>query len=266
MTVAADKMPDSDLISGATDLVFDPPWMNAAGSLGFLPPARGSWEYEALGAHCAFVTNPVSLYSRTPAAERGVALYEGGFLLHSGLPNPGLKSVLRRYAHAWAQAGCPVWVHLVAENPQDTQRMVRQLEGIEGVAAVELGFAPQTPARLVLAMVQAAAGELPVVAQISLESAGAEWLEELRPAGASAVSLGAPRGVLQKKDGGWISGRLYGPGLLPQALAAVRVLKPLGLPVIASGGVFRRKDGEALRAAGAAAVQLDAVLWRGWMD
>jgi NAD(P)H-dependent flavin oxidoreductase YrpB (nitropropane dioxygenase family) len=37
-----------------------------------------------------------------------------------------------------------------------------------------------------------------------------------------------------------------------------------GLPVIASGGVYRESHIQAMRQAGAFAVQLDAVLWRGF--
>ena len=67
--------------------------------------------------------------------------------------------------------------------------------------------------------------------------------------------------MLPGREARLVSGRLYGPAILPLALNAVRSLKKLGLPVIAGGGVFRKKDGEAMLSAGALAVQLDAVLW-----
>ncbi len=49
------------------DLAFDPPIMNAAGSLGFFPDFHSSIDWSSLGA---FVTNPVSLTPRTPAHGR----------------------------------------------------------------------------------------------------------------------------------------------------------------------------------------------------
>ena len=67
--------------------------------------------------------------------------------------------------------------------------------------------------------------------------------------------------VLFSSAGKLIAGRLYGPALLPLALAAVYSLRRQSLPVIAGGGVYRKADGEALQAAGAVAVQLDSVLW-----
>ena len=57
-----------------------------------------------------------------------------------------------------------------------------------------------------------------------------------------------------------------GPGLFPQALAAVRTAHRARLPLIASAGVYTRGQGEALLQAGARAVALDGVLWRGWEE
>jgi NAD(P)H-dependent flavin oxidoreductase YrpB (nitropropane dioxygenase family) len=48
-------------------------------------------------------------------------------------------------------------------------------------------------------------------------------------------------------------------------LASLLALRKLNLPVIAGAGVFQRKDAQALLALGAAAVQVDTALWRGWL-
>ena len=63
--------------------------------------------------------------------------------------------------------------------------------------------------------------------------------------------------------GEFVTGRLYGPSLFPQALALVRDAARVGIPVIGSGGVWKPEQAEAMKEAGAIAVQLDAVLWRG---
>ena len=55
------------------DLYFSKPLMNAAGSLGFAPDMRLGIPFDSLGA---FVTNPISLRSRKPAAQP--ALRGGG--------------------------------------------------------------------------------------------------------------------------------------------------------------------------------------------
>jgi dihydroorotate dehydrogenase len=60
-----------------------------------------------------------------------------------------------------------------------------------------------------------------------------------------------------------VSGRLYGPGLFPQAAAAVLKMAALGIPAIGAGGIYSREQADKLLSAGAVAVQLDGVLWRG---
>src|SRR5512141_2867236 len=92
------------------DFVLRLPWMNAAGTLGFAPNPRGPVDLSRLGA---FITNPVSLRSRSPAENRGLLAFPGGFLLHTGWPNPGLNAALRRWASRWAEASLPVVLHLL---------------------------------------------------------------------------------------------------------------------------------------------------------
>jgi dihydroorotate dehydrogenase (NAD+) catalytic subunit len=241
------------------DLYLDPPYMNAAGTLGFAPPAR--WPIpEPVGA---FVTNPISLAPRTPAAERGLLEYPGGMLLHTGLPNPGISRVLRQYTARWQQSKLPVWVHLIGANPDEIHQMVQRLEGREGVMAVEIGIPPDARGSDALAFLEAAFGELPVIAHLPLTAAGESWILEIPKSGASAISLGGPRGTLYTDSGKPLSGRLYGPALLPQVIAAVQAARRAGIPVIAGAGIYRRQDAQAVRDAGAWAVQVDTLLWKG---
>src|SRR3972149_4838806 len=102
------------------------PLMNAAGFLGFAPDVRGPLNLERLGV---FITNPVSLEPRTPAHGTRWLAYPGGFLLHTGHPNPGLKAVLRRYAGRWRRSPLPVVVHLLTHRLEELAWMVRRLEG-----------------------------------------------------------------------------------------------------------------------------------------
>ena len=236
------------------ELYLEKALMNAAGTLGFAPDLKGPVDLSQLGA---FVTNPVSQGGRTPAGGKRFSHYPGGFVLHSGLPNPGLNAVIHKYRKRWGRATVPVIVHLLALDPASLARMVERLEGIEGVMAVEVGLPPAVDPVSAYDFAQAAIGELPAILRLPLEQA-----EELSKAvidgGASAVSLGAPRGKLVG-----ISGRMYGPGVFPLALRAVESLAGSGVPVIGAGGVYEQRDLEAMLAAGALAVQVDAVLWRG---
>lgn len=253
------------------DLYFSKPLMNAAGSLGFAPDAQTREVLEtsrvSLGA---FVTNPLSLRPRQPAAKPQAIEYPGGFLLHSGLPNPGFHAALKRYASRWDKADLPVIVHLMADRPEEAQYMVQALEMQENVMAAELGFAPLLANDILLLTLEMCLGELPLIISLPVEqvlSLGPRLIQE----GAQAISISAPRGALPPEHSSLITdkpitdklitGRLYGPSLFPRTLETVYSAARIGLPIIGAGGVWSRENAEAMIAAGALAVQVDAALW-----
>jgi dihydroorotate dehydrogenase (NAD+) catalytic subunit len=259
------------------DLYFSKPLMNAAGSLGFVPDPRAGIALDSFGA---FVTNPLSLRPRQPAAKPEVIEYPGGFLLHSGLPNPGFSEGIKRYASRWDKSDWPIIVHLMADRPEETQRMVRRLETRENVMAVELGFAPLLADDILLLTLEMTLGELPLIFSLPVEqvlSLGPRLIQE----GAQAISISPPRGALPLTPtphlhlrqvqvsaaspmgrGELITGRLYGPSLFPRALETVYSAGKLGLPIIGAGGVWSNENADAMLSAGALAVQVDAVLWK----
>ncbi|HEY2980012.1 MAG TPA: hypothetical protein VGJ22_02430 [Anaerolineales bacterium] len=243
------------------DLIFRKPVMNAAGMLGFAPDLRG---LDGLGA---FVTNPISLRPRLPAVRPALIEYPGGFLLHTGLPNPGLSAVLKRHSARWSRADLPVIVHLMADRPEETARMVRTLEGVEAVLAAELGFAPLLADDILLVTLEMCLGELPLIFCLPPDQVlrlGPRLVE----GGAAAISLAAPRGTLLRaadgettEDSERVSGRLFGPSLFPQSLDLVCDAVRLNLPVIGAGGLWTKAQTRAMLDAGALAVQADAALW-----
>jgi dihydroorotate dehydrogenase (NAD+) catalytic subunit len=188
--------------------------------------------------------------------------FPGGFLLHSGLPNPGLRAVLKANAERWANAPLPILVHLLGDTPREIGEMVARLEGLDGVIGVEIGLAPGVERETAAEMAFAAVGELAVVVCLPPERL-ADLGPYLAQAGVETISLSAPRGVLPNgRSRRLVAGRLYGPALLPAAIGAVLDAHRLGFDVIASGGGYTQADVDALLAAGAFAVELDAVLWR----
>jgi len=241
------------------DLTFSSPYMNAPGTLGFAPDYRAPIPWDSFGA---FMTNPLSLRPRLPTAKPALIEYPGGFLLHTGLPNPGLKSAVKMYARRWADSRLPIIAHLMADRPEETSRMIELLEELENIAAVELGFAPLLADDIILLTIEMSLGELPLIVSLPFEqvlSLGPRVMQE----GAAAISLAAPRGMLTADDGQLTTGRLSGPALFPQALISVRDAVGANLPIIGGGGIGSKESADAMLSVGALAVQIDASLWKG---
>lgn len=239
------------------DLYFSKPLINAAGSLGFAPDPRNGIPLDVFGA---FVTNPVSLRPRLPTTHPSVTEFPGGFLMHTGLPNPGFSTVIKKYSAKWNRADLPIIVHLMADRPEETQRMVRELENVENVMAVQLGFAPLLADDIILLTLEMCLGEVPLIFALPHEQV-LSLGRQLMDGGASAISITSPRGTMYDKSGKFITGRLYGQSLFPRALDVVRSAAMIGLPIIGSGGVWSQADAEAMLKAGALAVETDARLW-----
>jgi dihydroorotate dehydrogenase len=239
-------------------LIFDPPLMNAAGTLGFAPDSRLPLDWEAFGA---FITNPVSIKPRKPASGGRWEAYPGGAVLHSGFPNPGFRKVVGQYAAQWALSPLPVIVHLLADRPDELGRRVEHLETLENIQAVEIGFPDEISLPEIREVIRACVGEIALIARVPISRA-IETGEASLEAGAAAISLAPPRGSLPTGKSAQ-SGRMYGPGVFPLALQAVRQLAAHQIPVIAAGGVYSRSQAEAMRENGAVAVQVDLAIWRG---
>ena len=242
-----------------SDLFFEKPLMNAAGILGFAPDSKGVVDLSSFGA---FVTNPISRQAREPAHGTRFVTYPGGFLLHTGLPNPGLSIAIKRFGARWRRSPIPVILHLLAQEPGELVSMVERLEIVEGVMGVEVGLPPDATPELVYQLVQATFGELPVIVRVNLD-VSADIVQAMIEAGVSAISLGAPRGTLLDDNDTPVSGRLYGPGVFPLALKAVENFAGLGISIIGGGGVYQTSQVDAMLKAGASAVQVGAALWKG---
>jgi dihydroorotate dehydrogenase len=139
--------------------------------------------------------------------------------------------------------------------------MMDQLESVDNIQAIELGLhGPDLD--LSLDLVSAAQkGELPLIANLPL-NIDPHNIPLIEAAGVQAISMGPPRGTIVTSDGEKISGRLYGPHLLPTALNALeRWCAATVLPIIAGSGVYQKTDAMNMFELGAQAVQIDTILW-----
>ena len=237
------------------------PIMPAAGSAGFGGEYVGLIDWSRWGA---LVTNPVTARPRRPADEPVRVDLGAAILVHTGIPNPGIRAVIADQQHVWKRLDAPVIVHIASTTPDDVAECVVRLVIVEGVGGVELGVRDEEDEGAIAALIAAAVevGGPPVLVRLPLERAAA-----LAPlcaeAGADALVVAAPpRGTLPW-SGDYVSGRLYGRGVLPLALRAVReTLEKVDLPIVAAGGVHTVEDARMMLAAGAVAVQIDTLIWR----
>jgi len=240
------------------DIFLKKPFVNTSGVLGFYPDPHTMPYLDQLGA---FITNPISRLPRTAAGNRACIPFSGGFLMHTGLGNPGISRAIRQFRRRWADAPLPVIVHLLVEDPGSLAEMIRKLEELENIMAVELGLSPDCTPDEIPPILEAAFGELPVVVCLSPEQVPVlgEMLVGLNPA---AVHLVEPRGTLPNRDGSLVTGRLYGPAIFPQMLSAAQKLVSMGFPVIANGGIYENWQVTAMMEVGVIAVGLGSALWQ----
>ena len=260
------------------------PVMPAAGCFGLGTEYARLVEVETLGA---VVVGPVTAAPRRGAAPPRTLPVPGGVLLHTGLDNPGIAAVLRRQARAWARLPVPVIVHVAATSSDETAACCRRLSGVEAIAGIELGLPdtangwrawlrgraedmPESEVSEFLADVSAtiqaahAAASQPLIVRLPLAWADAVC-EAAVESGADALTVAAPpRGAAwHEPSGRFISGRLYGPFVLPLALCALRrVAELVPVPIIGCGGIHSAGDALAFLRAGAAAIQVGGALWR----
>jgi dihydroorotate dehydrogenase (NAD+) catalytic subunit len=249
--------------TGKNTLVIDNPVMPASGAFGFDGSAYHDLiDLSKLGA---IVTNPVTWRGRRVAHGPRVVPLPSGVLVHTGLPNPGVRQIVKEYAGRWARSYIPVIVHVTATTPEDVGRCVGVLEHCESVAGIELGLHDQATHRDVHLILQAAQDntQLPLLARVPLYQA-VFLAEAAQEAGTGGVVIAAPpRGTARDPETGQlVGGRVYGPWLKAQTLRAVgQVAQTATVPVIGSGGIHSPDDARDFLDAGAIAVQVDTLIW-----
>ncbi len=244
------------------------PVMPAAGAFGYGDAYRGLIDETLLGA---VVTHPVSPRPRHAAQGTRLATRGPDMVIHTGWPNPGVRAVIREYTPLWERLTVPVIVHLLATTPAETSSACAQLSRVRGVGGIELGLRSGTAARDALTLLEAAEedSEVPIIVRVPF--ADVERLAmRLARAGADALTLTAPpRAILpvadEEEPGAltYVRGRLYSRSLFPLLLELLsQWVRRLNVPVLACGGIATPEEARACLALGAAAVQIDALLWR----
>jgi dihydroorotate dehydrogenase (NAD+) catalytic subunit len=259
-------------------LVLRNPILVASGTFGYGVEYGDVVEVDRLGAICCKGTtlkprigNPTPRVTETP----------GGMLNSIGLQNPGVDAVVEKYAATWAGWTVPVIVNVAGESVSDYVEVTRRLEGVPGVAAIELNISCPNVGRggLQFAIDPDAAGEvtaavrrvtdLPLLVKLSpnvadirpiaraIADAGADALTAINTLSGIAVAPGRDRPLL-----GNIYGGLSGPAVKPVALRIVyEAAQAVRIPIVAIGGVTELADVLDFLAVGAVAVQVGTAIF-----
>jgi dihydroorotate dehydrogenase len=232
------------------------PWMNTPGFLGFLPPARTDHPFE-LGA---FLPPPLSIIARNPASKRAAIPFEGGVLMRTGLPNPGIGAAMRQYSQRWDRLALPLWLSLLPRDADEAREMSEQVDNLECAVTFQLLLPRNASTKDRLEMLEAAQGEKPFFVELPLDEVNREFVGTIRKSSAIGMVISAPRGVLAQGED-TIGGRLYGPALYPLAARVVKDLAKEKVNVVAGCGVSTLAAGQTMLALGAMAAQFDVIFW-----
>lgn len=237
------------------------PVLTASGALGYDAGRMDPTATEHLGA---VVTRGVAGRSRSGSAPHLIET-PAGVVYRPGRARLGAGAAARRFEQAWVSAAVPVIVNLDVEAAGEFVAGAAELEGVRGVAALELNLAAQNAATgapfghdaigtgQIIRAVRQACG-LPVLAKLPADAPQPPRLLEVCAAAEAA-------GVVLACGMPLTGGVLVGPATFPVILALVRRLAPGSpLPLIACGGVATVGQAADYLRAGAVAVQIGSAL------
>ncbi|MFI5261754.1 MAG: dihydroorotate dehydrogenase [Candidatus Limnocylindrales bacterium] len=254
------------------------PILVASGTFGYGIEYGDVVDVQRLGAICCKGT---TLKARVGNLPPRVTETPGGMLNSIGLQNPGVDAVVDRYAALWATWQVPVIVNVAGESIEDYVAVVRRLDGVPGVAGIELNISCPNVGRggLQFAVDREAAGavtaavrratDLPLMVKLSpnvadvraiaqaIEAAGADAISAINTLSGMAIDRARRRPLLGNTYGG-----LSGPAIKPVALRVVyEVAQVVRIPVVAIGGVTGLDDVLDFLMAGACAVQVGTAIF-----
>jgi dihydroorotate dehydrogenase (NAD+) catalytic subunit len=199
-----------------------------------------------------------------------------GMLNSIGFQNVGLSAVINDYAPRWQNWDTPVVVNIMGENFSEYIELVEALDGISGVAAVEVNIScpnveagglefgqdPRLAGELIKAIRESV--QLPILVKLtpsvadprtvaaSVAKAGADALTIFNTIPGMAIDIERRKPTLGATFGG-----LSGPAIKPVALRHVFLVgKEMDIPIVASGGIVSGTDVIEFIMAGASAVQV----------
>jgi len=248
------------------------PILVASGTFGY---AREMVDFVELGRLGGIVPKTI-----TPAPRAGNVPWRtietaAGLLNAIGLDNDGVEAFLRTQLPFLVAAGAPVIVSIAGADQREFVQLADRLEGVPGIAALELniscpnvshGVDLGTDAEACRSVVAGVRGvsRLPVIAKLTpnvtsiadvargARDGGADALTVINTCQGMAVDWRRRRPML-----GNVVGGLSGPAIKPIALRCVhQVRRAVDTPIIGVGGILTIDDVMEFIVTGASAVQV----------
>lgn len=264
--------PGLDLTVSLGRLRLPNPIMVASGTFGYGQEMTGFLDLARLGG---ILPKTITLRPRVGNVPWRTIETASGLLNSIGLDNDGVEAFLEKQLPFLAGCGAPIVVSIAGADADEFVAIARRLEGVAGIAALELnvscpnvshgvdlGSDPAT-CRGVVAGVRAATS-LPVIAKLTpnvtdivavargAADGGADAVTLINTLQGIAVDWRRRRPLL-----GNVVGGLSGPAIKPVALRCVHhVHRAVGIPIIGVGGIMTIDDCMEFFVAGAAAVQI----------
>ena len=254
------------------------PILVASGTFGYGVEYGDVVDVERIGAICCKGT---TLRPRIGNVTPRVTETPGGMLNSIGLQNPGVDAVIEKYAGQWARWRTPVIVNVAGESVGDYVEVAKRLDGVPGVAGIELNiscpnvgkgglqFAIDADAAASVTAAVRRATDLPLMVKLSpnvadvrpiaraIADAGADALSAVNTLSGIAIAPSRQRPLLGNTYGG-----VSGPAIKPIALRVVyEVAQVVSIPVVGIGGVTELADVLDYLAAGAVAVQAGTAIF-----
>ena len=259
-------------------LLLKNPVLMAAGTFGYGVENAKIAEVQRLGA---VISKGTTLHSRKGNEQPRTVETSAGMLNAIGLQNPGVHTVISKYAPIWSGWDTPVLVNIAGEDIEEFVRIAEQLEGVVGVAGIEVnvscpnvraggavfGADPQAVAQVTAAL--RIATTLPLIIKLSPNTgdvrstalaaaqAGADAVSLINTITSMSINIATRTPTLANGTGG-----LSGPAVKPIALRMVyEVAQSLrasypNVPIIGLGGIQNATDALEFLMAGASAIEI----------
>ena len=255
------------------------PLMTASGTAGLGLEMEAFWDLREAGA---VVVKTLTMKPRRGNPMPRLCETPSGLLNSIGLPNKGLPHFLREVLPRLADKADCLVVNIAGTCTGEFGEMAAQLDGAQGVDALELNIScpnieggdlpfgrdPQVVYRLVGDV--RAATRLPIITKLTPNVSDVVAIARAaHEAGSDAVSvintlLGMAVNWRTGRPGlGTVIGGLSGPAIKPVALRMVwDVSRSVDIPVIGIGGIMNADDALEFLCAGASAVQVGTAHYR----